>query len=372
MNSQSKKIENIFFYALLFFSFYLAYIIFSPFLQIILFSILIVIVAFPVHKRIKIKITNNHVASTFSTFFVFLFVLIPGTIITAFLVSEIISFVPVMTKFFTETKDYNNFFSNLPFIGTLYEKIRAALISSNIDYIGTLNKFLTSVANFLIDKGQSFLTNASLLVAGMAFVLLTIFFMFRDGEDFYKKFYDLIPLPETEKKFIFEQIYNAINAIFMGTVLTALAQAILGFIIYFILGVPFSLFWGFVTFITSLFPVGGAAITWIPVAIYCLLTKSILSGIFMVLWGIFVISMADNIIRPILIGDKTNINTLLLILAILGGVKAMGFIGIFIAPIVVILISNLLDIYKERNTNTIVIDAFNDPEHSPPEENTGI
>jgi predicted PurR-regulated permease PerM len=365
---QEKKIGNIFFFVLLFFSLYLGYLMFEPFLEIIMFSILIVIVVNPIHQKFRKQVKNDNSASFLSTFFVFLFVLIPGSIFTAFLVNELINLVPLATTLFTETKDINYYIQNIPVIGSIYEKLRIAFLSADISF--NFNEFaktyFSSIANFVVGKGKSIFTNLGLMVAGMIFILMTIFFLFRDSEIFYKGLYDIIPLSEREKTFLFNQTYIAVKAIFIGTVLTAAAQAALGLISYLALGIKFSIFWAFATFITAFIPLGGAALVWGPLVIYCLFAKGFIYAIILLVWGIFAISGVDNILRPLLIGGSTNINTLVMVFAILGGIKVFGFIGIFIAPVIIVLINNLLIIYKERYTRTIIIDAFSEPPpHSP-------
>ncbi len=350
MNEHENKIENIFYFVLLLSSLYLGCLIFLPFLQIILFSVLIAIVASPIHKKIKNKVKNESLASLFSTLFVFMFVLIPGTILLSTLISQLIQLTPEATKFFKETKDFNNYISNLPVIGALYEKVRVSLMASdiNIDFTALVKNHFANVANYLIEKGKNIFTNVGIIVVGMAFVLMTIYFLFRDGHIFYKKLYDLVPLPEHEKTFLFDNSIMAIKAIFMGTILTAFGQSLLGFIAYLGLGIKYSIFWGFATFITAFIPLGGAALIWAPLAIYCFFAKGIVYGVILTLWGFFGISMVDNILRPILIGGKTNINTLIMVFTILGGIQVFGFIGIFIAPVIIVLIGNLLNIYQER------------------------
>jgi predicted PurR-regulated permease PerM len=360
---QEKKLGNTFFFVLLFFSLYLGYLMFEPFIGIIMFSIIITIVVNPIHQKLRKQLKNENQASFLSTFFVLLFVLIPGSIFITFLGNELINLIPVATKLISETKDINYHMQNLPVIGAIYEKLRVAFLSSelNFDFNEFAKTHFGTVATFIVDKGKSIFTNIGLMIAAMFFILMTTFFLFRDGEGFYKSLYEIIPLSEREKKFLFSQTFMAVNAIFMGTVLTAAAQALLGLLSYLTLGISFSIFWAFATFITAFLPLGGAALIWGPLAIYCFFAKGYISGIILIAWGIFAISGVDNILRPLLIGGKTNINTLVMVFAILGGIQVFGFIGIFIAPIIIVLINNLLIIYKERFTRTIIIDAFSEP-----------
>ncbi|HHG74621.1 MAG TPA: AI-2E family transporter, partial [Persephonella sp.] len=141
---------------------------------------------------------------------------------------------------------------------------------------------------------------------------------------------------------------RAIQGVVLGSVLTAVAQGILSFIGYFAIGLEMSYFWAFITFVAAFIPVGGASLVWVPVAIYTLLTKGFLTAFLFSLYGTFVISTIDNIIKPVVIGDKTNIHPMILVFAILGGLNFFGFVGIFLAPIIIVMIDNLLHLFREK------------------------
>lgn len=345
------KINTVFFFFLLFTFLGLGFLIVQPFWQIIVFSAFIVIVANPIHKKIRHKMPNDTVASLVSTLMILLFLLIPGSIFSFIIISQIINLIPIIVNFFSENTTYTQYLNKLPtFMVDAFEKIKIYLdeTGTNIDFIEISKNHLGNVANFTIEKSQGLLANVGSFLITILFVLITIFFLFRDSKRYYELIYNLIPMKREEKDFLIDGSAKAISAIFLGTLLTAIAQGTLGFIAYFTAGVSFSLFWGFSTFIMAFLPIGGSTLIWIPIAIYCFFTKGITTGILMVLWGTFVISLSDNIIRPLVIGGQTNIGTLTLIFAMLGGVQLFGFIGLFLAPVIVITFLNLLALYQKR------------------------
>lgn len=348
-----KKILNVFFFILLFIFIYLGFKIFFPFWEIIAFSILIAVVSHPIHKRIKEKIDSESIAALFSTTLIFMFVLIPAVFFTFILVKQLLEIIPIASKFVSETKDIDYYLQNLPYVGNLYIKVKGLMLAAGVDMdLSSLGKrYGGTVANFIIDKGQSIITNVGIAIIDIFFILMTVFFLLRDGKSYYAEFYQLIPMPDRDKEFLTDKSKSAIKAIFLGTILTAFVQGFLGFVAYLVAGISFSLFWGFATFITSFLPLGGAAIIWLPVTIYLFATKGAIWGVAMLIWGALIISGSDNVVRPIIIGGQTNINTLILVFAILGGLQVFGFIGIFVTPIIVVLINNLLLLYKEKYLN---------------------
>lgn len=348
-----KKILNNFFFLLLFTFIYFGYLIFKPFWQIIAFSILTTVVSLPVHKIVKEKIKNESWAALSTTIVILLFLLIPAIFFIITIVNQLLEIVPMATKFVSETKDIDYHLQNAPYIGSAYIKIKSTLISSGINFnLSNIGKnYGGTVAKFVLDQGQNIITNVGMILVNVLFIIMTVFFLLRDGNTYYQTFYQIIPLPNRDKQFLVEKSSSAIKAIFLGTILTAFIQGILGFIAYITAGVSFSLFWGFATFVTSFLPLGGAAIIWAPIAIYLFIVKGSVWGIAMLIWGTVVISGSDNVVRPIIIGGQTNINTLVLVFAILGGLQVFGFIGIFITPVIVVLLDNLLLLYKEKYLN---------------------
>lgn len=348
-----KKILNYFFFILLFLFIYLGYIIFQPFWYIIAFSILITVVSLPVHRRVKEVVKGESLAAVTTTIIILLFLLIPAIFFTFTLINQLLEIVPMASKLASETKDIDYYLQNAPYIGNLYIKIKSILSSLGISVnLSTLTKNYGGTAGkFVLDQGQNILTNVSLIILDLLFIIMTVFFLLRDGKSYYQSFYQIIPLPDRDKEFLTEKSFSAIKAIFLGTIMTAVIQGALGFVAYLTAGVSFSLFWGFATFVTSFLPLGGAAIIWAPIAIYLFAAKGAIWGILMIIWGTIVISGSDNVVRPMIIGGQTNINTLVLVFAILGGLQVFGFVGIFITPVIVVILDNLLLLYKEKYLN---------------------
>ena len=284
------------------------------------------------------------------TLIIIMFILIPGTVLIMFITDQMISLYPTLTKKISSIRDFNYYIEHIPFISDFYQKFLVSMENFNIkiNFEETLKAIFNYIANFIISQGKSIFINFTLFIIGMIFVIITIFFLFRDGKRLYFFVYEVIPLSVKEKDILFTKFYNAINGVVLGIVLTAIVQGILAGIGYYFAGIDYAFFWGFMTFLASFFPIGGTALVWVPVAIYAFFGKGVFTGIFLSIWGIFVISMIDNIIKPIIIGDKTSIHPMILAFALLGGLNLFGFVGIFLAPIIVVFVENMLTLFKEK------------------------
>jgi predicted PurR-regulated permease PerM len=130
-----------------------------------------------------------------------------------------------------------------------------------------------------------------------------------------------------------------------AALLVAAAQGAIGGVAFWLLGIAAPVIWGVVMAMCSLIPVVGAALVWVPTALYLLLTGEIVRGIILILVGVLAISMADNILRPLLLAGRTSASGLIVFLGLLGGVSAFGFIGLVLGPIVLVTAGSLLRVF---------------------------
>ncbi|RUM57398.1 MAG: AI-2E family transporter [Persephonella sp.] len=345
---RQSKIGDIFFFSFLLLSLFFGYLIFEPFIKIIIISILITVILYPLKEKLNRYIKNEILVSLICTVIVFIFIIVPSLILILFITNQTLYLYPKFISLVSQENLIEYIIQNLPFSEKLTSYIGKIDTSLTIQLEEVIKSYAHTIFEFILEQSKTILLNIAFVLVGIFLMLLLIFFLFKDGKNFYNRIYKLIPLSDKDKNFIVYKTYQAIQGVVLGSVLTAIAQAILGFIAYFFAGIEFSIFWAFLTFIASFIPIGGASLVWVPLAIYIFLTGSLINGVIFTIWGVAVISMVDNFIKPWVIGDKTNIHPIVLFFAILGGLNLFGFLGIFLAPIIVVLIDNLLKLYQER------------------------
>jgi len=190
--------------------------------------------------------------------------------------------------------------------------------------------------------------NVLLTLVNFLLMLVALFFFFRDGERIARQFGDLIPMAPAHKQRVFRRLYDTLSAVVQSMVIVAIVQGVLAGLGYWVIGrLPFSLFLAFLTGVMSFVPMAGATIVWLSTSIYLLVIGETARGIGLVLWGTFFVSSVDNFIKPLFIGGRAKLPTLLLLFSILGGLQAYGFMGIFLAPVVLALLLAFVDIYRE-------------------------
>lgn len=349
MFSDLKKLGNIYFIISFLLFLFIGYLIFEPFIGIITVSLILTIIFYPIHNKISKIIKNEIFSSLFSTTLITLILLIPFSLIIFFLVKEIIDLYPVVSIYLSDPNLIVEKIKQSPFLYKIYQKIENEYFDKlNNNFHDSLVNYIKQVFTFLFNFAKDLLKNVLLLVVGLFIMVITIFFLLKDGKKLYQLIYSIIPLEKEEKEYLFKNSYLAIQGVLLGTVFVAIAQSSLALIGFLVAGMNYSIILAFLTFFAAFIPFGGASLIWFPVAVFLFFNKGIIIGVIFFLYGTFVISTVDNIIRPIVVGSKIDIHPLILFFAILGGLKAFGVLGIFIAPVIVAVIDAFILLYKKR------------------------
>lgn len=202
-----------------------------------------------------------------------------------------------------------------------------------------------AIGKFLLNQGGGLAGSLTAFVGKFFLMLFAFFFFVRDEEVIFDGLLHLIPLSASQEARIVEKIKSVARSALLGTFVTALAQGLAGGLAFWIAGLP-ALFWGIAMAFASLVPMVGTALVWIPAALYLLISGHWGLALFMTLWCILVVGMIDNIVRPLFMQGSTDMSTLLIFFAILGGINYFGLIGILYGPIIFGLAMVLLYIYS--------------------------
>ena len=184
-------------------------------------------------------------------------------------------------------------------------------------------------------------------------VIFLLFFFFKDGRGMARGVFDLLPTDEAGRRQVSDSLQSMLSTIFRGSLLCALAQGLAGGIGWWIAGLPSPALAGAAMAVLSLLPVGGTAIVWLPGSIYLWAADHRGAAVFLFLWGLVVASfLADNVLRPLLIGQSGELSTLVVFLGVFGGLAAFGLLGIFIGPVALVLAATLLGVMRREAAGT--------------------
>ena len=177
-------------------------------------------------------------------------------------------------------------------------------------------------------------------------IIVGCFFLLRDGSLIIDYLKDIIPLPEDERDAFFQRAKEVLQAVVYGVIVTAFIQGILGGAGWWYAGLDSPVFFGFLMVFLAMIPFVGTALLWVPAAGYLLFAGRVGDGVFLILWGIFAVSMADNFIRPLFISGGGKVHLLIVFIGVVGGLASWGFLGLFMGPLVLSLFAFLLESYR--------------------------
>ena len=278
-------------------------------------------------------------------------VILPLTLVTVSLVQEITTLVKRV-----RSGEVN--------FGLYFEQIVAALPSwaTSLMYrlgladIGALQQKLTAAVTArgqalggrAVDIGSEALD----FIVGFCVAMYMLFFLLRDGREVSRRVVEAIPLETAAKSRLLDTFTTVIRATVKGNVLVAIVQGTLGGLAFWVLGVHGAMLWAVVMAFLSLLPAIGAALIWAPVALYLLATGSVWQGVALIAWGVFVIGLIDNVLRPILVGKDTQLPDWIVLITTIGGLALFGLNGFVIGPLIAAMCLAAWQIYTAERKKT--------------------
>ncbi|AEG92014.1 AI-2E family transporter [Ramlibacter tataouinensis] len=305
-----------------------------PFVGAVLWAIFIAIVFAPVHRRVQRQANRRPTLAALLTLLLILLIVILPLIMVGFSVVQEASV--VVQKVRSGELQFGQYLQRM--LDALPPWGRAVLERFDLVNVGALQQRLTGL---LTSSGQIITTR--LLGIGQItldfviafFVMLyLLFFLLRDGARLSERIAEAIPLQEQQTHRLLGQFVTVVRATVKGNIVIALIQGVLGGLAFWVLGLPGPLLWGALMALLSLLPAVGAALVWGPVALYFLFTGEIVAGLGLTAWGVLVIGLVDNLLRPILVGKDTRMPDYLVLIATLGGIAVFGLNGFVIGPVI--------------------------------------
>jgi predicted PurR-regulated permease PerM len=325
---------------------YLSFAIARPFLTPILTATLLAIASYPMFQRLCKSVKSRTGAALLATLIVLIAILLPAVLIIEKLAHETTDLYAWLNEKKTLEGGWREYASSIVDPPLSWVSSRTGMSQEQLreTALGRLQSFSAA----LFDWARSLVVNLGATIVDTVIMLLTLFFLLRDGELIRNRIGSILPIEKRRFDQLVQTIATSIAANLYGVVAVAGAQATLGAIGYTIAGLPSVMLWSVATFLLSMIPLAGAASVWVAGSLYLLAVGSWGKAVFLAAWGAGIISTADNIVRPWVLSGKVKLHTLLIFFSLLGGVKAFGIIGLFIGPIIVSVAMALLEILQEE------------------------
>ncbi len=301
-----------------------------PFLAGILFAAAIAISSWPLYQRLRARLKGRRtLAAAVMTVSLILIIVLPLSLVTWNIADSVTHFY----RGAREALDAGGFeppawLRQLPLVGEAVDSYLRQILSSKEELLSVAKKYVEPVRNILLNSGI-------VLGAGVAQVSLAAFvsfFLYRDGHNIVAALeVGMDKIMGEHAVEVAETVSRTVTGVMYGMLGTALAQAAVAAVGFLIAGVPAVALLSVATFIFSLVPVGPPLI-WGGASIWLFSQGMTGWGIFMLIYGTVVISGVDNVVKPILISRGSSLPFALVLLGVMGGVLAFGFVGLFIGP----------------------------------------
>jgi predicted PurR-regulated permease PerM len=204
-----------------------------------------------------------------------------------------------------------------------------------------------SISNYIFINLKALTQNTLVFIVQFAVMLYTLFFFIRDGDKFLGMVMRVFSLGQEREKVLYEQFVATTRATLKVTLIIGGLQGSMGGLIFWVTGIEGALLWGVVMVLMSIVPVVGCSVIWVPASVIMLLTGHIWKGILILAFGVIVISVVDNLLRPVLLGRDVQMHPLLIFLSTLGGLSLFGFSGFVIGPIIASLLLAIWAMYDQ-------------------------
>lgn len=321
-------------------AFYVCYRLALPFLPAITWALALAVVAHPLHAGILGRINRPNIAAGLAVFIVAVVIVTPGVFLAQRLVRQAGRGVETL-KAQTGEGQWPNALGSNPQMARV-----VGWVEPYLDVRGAAERAANSAGTYLSSiVGGSLWALAQLLITFFA-----LFYLFRDQRIILRTVRALVPLSQSETDRLFSRVSDTIYATFYGTFAVSLVQGVLGGLMFWLLGLPAPLLWGIVMFLLSLIPVLGAPVVWIPAAIFLAVMGSWGKALILTGWGIFVIGTIDNLLYPVLVGDRMRMHTLLVFFSVIGGLALFGASGLVLGPVAIVIATALIDVWRQRTS----------------------
>jgi predicted PurR-regulated permease PerM len=325
-----------------------------PYWGAILWATVLAIVFAPAYRRLSRSMGGKRtLAALIMLAIIVMIVILPITLITAMLLQEGLG---VYQRIQSGELNIGQYFKQI--FDSLPQWITAPLDRFDLTNLGLMQERLSSslmtTSQFLATRALKIGQNTFDFIIDLCIVLYLLFFLLRDGNGLITRIRDAIPLYPNQKRDLFNRFAAVIRSTVKGTVIVAIVQGTLGGLILWALGAHAPLLWGALMAVLSLLPAVGSALVWVPVAIYFLITGAIWKGIVLIAFGVLVIGLVDNLLRPVLVGKEVKIPDYVVLVATLGGIAIFGINGFVIGPVIAAMFMAAWDIFSASRSEARV------------------
>jgi predicted PurR-regulated permease PerM len=317
---------------------YVCYLLAAPFLQALVWALALAILFTPLQEWLESRLKHANLAAVVSVLGIGLMVVIPAILVGQQLVMQTAKGAELIEAR-VSSGEWRRALVAQPRIAPIID-----WIEKEIDLPGTIN----AMASWLSATGGSILKGSVFQMVGFFLVFYLLFFFLRDRRMALYSLRSLSPLSKVEMERLFRRVGDTVHATVYGTLAVSAVQGLLGGLMFWWLGLPTPLLWGVAMALMSVVPVLGAFVIWVPAALFLAMEGSWGKALVLTFWGLMVVGTIDNLLHPVLVGNRLKLHTVLAFISVVGGLVLFGAAGLILGPVSLTLTIGLLEIWTDR------------------------
>lgn len=319
---------------------YICYLMALPFVPALTWAVALAVMFMPFHQWVEATVKQPNVAASTSVLVIGLIVVVPATFLGQRLMTEaVMGAETIRTR--VESGEWERVVDAYPRVAPIVQRLE-----QQIDVPGTISRIAASLTNII----ASFVAGSVIHAIGVVLTFYLLFYFLRDRRAVLSSLRSLSPLSETDMDRVFGRVGDTVHATIYGTLTVAVVQGTLGGLMFWWLGLPAPVLWGLVMGLLAVVPVLGAFIVWIPAALWLALDGSWGKALILTLWGGVIVGGIDNVLYPMLVGNRLKLHTIPAFMAIVGGVMVFGTSGLILGPVTLTVTVLLLEIWRGRTS----------------------
>jgi predicted PurR-regulated permease PerM len=340
----SDRLTTVLSYGVLLLLIYLVFRIYEPFLPALGWASILVIFFYPMHERLARKLSATK-AALVSTLAVTILLIVPAILVTTLFVREAVSISRGVQHSLVE--------EHAPMVAKKWAWIAQHVpgLDPNANVAEIVEQGVQKEAGFLAERLGTVLRNIAAFIFDLFVMIFAMFYMFRDGDQIIRGVRSILPFDAEHRDAMMKQTRDLISASVTTSLILAGIQGVIGGLGFALVKLPAPLFWGVVMAFFSLVPVVGSGLIFVPAALWLGFTGHWGQAILLLVICAGVSAIVDNVLRPLLLGGRTELSGLVIFISVVGGVGLFGMLGLVLGPILVATAAGVLAVYVERPEN---------------------
>jgi predicted PurR-regulated permease PerM len=334
---ERERVATVFFYGIVLLLGYVFLRILTPFLAPLGWAAVLAIVVYPWHERL-IPRHGNARAAALSTLVVTLLIVGPGLVILTAFVQE--------SGAALSAVDRDAFAGQLAWFEQAWNRIRILIPGAqSVDLKSLVEDVISKTGGFVAARVGGLIADIAVLLFQLLVTLIALFFFLRDADTIMRDLRGVLPFEDLRRERMIRQTRDLVYASIAAGVLIAALQGLAGGLVFAVLGLGAPVFWGVMMGLLALLPFVGTWMVWMPAAIWLLATGQVVKGVILAVLGGAVVASIDNVLRPVMLSGRAQMNGLLMFISLLGGVSLFGLLGIVLGPLVSAIVIGLFEAY---------------------------